>query len=206
MRLNRLFTRLLLVIAALAVTGCAQRFATSYDTAVAAEVARGWKLADVTVIVPDTLTVSEAHSLIPRADIVWREDPPGDRHPQVARIMRDAALAGASGLGGSRPVRLEIVVTRFHALSFEAETRLRFSGVHNIDFSIRALDAQSGAVLAGPEKIAAALPAVTGPKMAEARARGESQKSQISAHLRAVIAGWLGLGPDPRAKFTRLGV
>lgn len=204
MRLIRVFLPLL--IAALALGACSRQFATSYDHPVAAETARDWALADVSVTVPDSLTVSEAKSIIPRADIVWREDPPGDRHPQVAAIVRDAAVAGAAGLHGSRPVRLDIVVTRFHALTFEAETRLRWSGVHNIDFSIRVVDALSGAVLAGPEMIEAALPALSGPTMAEARARGESQKSQISAHLRAVIAGWLGLGPDPRGRFTRLGI
>lgn len=206
MRLNAPIWRLSLVFVLLALAGCARQFATSYETAVAPEVARDWALADVTVTVPDSLTVSEARSLIPRADIVWREDPPGDRHPQVAKIVRDAALAGASGLTGRRPVRLDIVVTRFHALTFEAETRLKRSGVHNIDFSIRAVDAGSGAVLAGPETIEAALPAYSGPEMAERRAHGESQRSQISAHLREVVAGWLGIGPDPRRSFNRLGL
>jgi len=204
MRLTRVFLPLL--IAVLALGACSRQFATSYDSPVAAETAGDWRLAEVTVTVPDSLTVSEAKTLMPRADIVWREDPPGDRHAQVASIVRDAALAGASGLTGRRPVRLDIVVTRFHALTFEAESRLRWSGVHNIDFSIRVVDAESGAVLAGPEMVAAALPALTGAEMAAARARGESQKSRISEHLRAVVAGWLGLGPDPRERFARLGL
>ena len=41
--------------------------------------------------------------------------------------------------------------------------------------------------------------------MAQARAAGQSQKSQITAHVAATIAGWLGVGPDPRMTFTRAG-
>jgi hypothetical protein len=60
-------------------------------------------------------------------------------------------------------------------------------------------------VLKGPDRIEASLPALAGVEMATARARGETQKSQITAHVARVIAGWLGLGPDPRGKFSRLG-
>jgi hypothetical protein len=42
--------------------------------------------------------------------------------------------------------------------------------------------------------------------MTAARLRGESQRSHITAHLEAVFAGWLGIGPDPRGSFQRLGV
>lgn len=54
-------------------------FETAYDP-VPPDLARGWRLAGVRVSVPKTLTVSEAKKLLPNADIVWREDPPGDRH------------------------------------------------------------------------------------------------------------------------------
>ncbi len=73
------------------------------------------------VTVPKSLTVSEAKSLLPTADIVWREDPLGDRHVQVGKIVETAVLRGAQGLKGKRPVIIDVTVTRFHALTFEAE-------------------------------------------------------------------------------------
>jgi hypothetical protein len=180
-------------------------FRTSFARPVPAATAAGWRLAGVRVAVPESLTVSEQKSYLPRADIVWREDPPGDRRAQVAAILKAAATRGASGLRGSRPVILELTVSRFHALTFEAELRFEEAGVHNIIFTARVLDAAGGAVLYGPEEIEASLPALSGAQMRAARARGETQKSQISAHVAATIAGWLGLGPDPRGTFARSG-
>ena len=180
-------------------------FKTDYPEAISAEVSRGWRVVDVRVAVPDTLKVSEAKSLLPAADIVWREDPLGDRHPQVAAIMRNATLRGASGLRGSRPVVIELTMLRFHALTFEAETRLSNAGVHNIDFIAQVVDAGTGAILAGPVEIEASLPAYSGDQMRQMRAQGQTQKSQITAHVARTIAGWLGIGPDPRGEFSRSG-
>jgi hypothetical protein len=195
----------LAVTLALALAACGTSFRTSYDSAVPPDVARDWRLADVIVMVPATLSVSEAKGIFPQADIVWREDPPGDRRAQVAALLDTAATAGASALQGARPVNIYITVSRFHALTFEAETRLRYSGVHDIEFNARVTDAATGEVLAGPEAIEASLPALSGVEMVQARARGETQRSQISAHVAATIRGWLGLGPDPRQQFRRLG-
>ena len=204
-RYHRLLAIVLLVSLSL-VTGCVEKtFRTFYDAPVPAEVSRGWRVADVQVVVPESLKVSEQKSLLPNADIVWREDPPGDRHAQVAEILRNAAVLGSRSLNGSRAVRLELTVSRFHALTFEAERRLSNAGVHNIDFAAQVVDARTGAILAGPTFIEAALPALSGVTMVEARARGETQKSQITAHLRNVIAGWLSAGPDARGSFRRLG-
>jgi hypothetical protein len=194
-----------LAMTAALVAGCGGGFHTDYPSAVEPEVAAGWTLADVRVIVPDILTVSEAPTLLPRADIVWREDPPGDRRPQVAAILADAVRKGAVGLDGKQPVRIELALIRFHALTFEAETRLRNAGVHDIEFMAQIVDARTGAVLKGPDHVEASLPAESGVTMATARAQGQTQKSQITSHVSAVIAGWLGLGPDPRGSFSRLG-
>lgn len=195
-----------IIAAAAVLSGCgAGAFRTYYETPVAAEVSRGWRVVDVAVEVPRTLVVSEQRSLLPSGDIVWREDPPGDRHAQVAAIIGTAATQGVQGLNGARAVRLGLTVTRFHALTFEAETRLSNAGVHNIDFVAVVTDARTGEVLAGPETIEAAFPALAGADMRAARARGETQKSQIIDHVRRTIAGWLGAGPDNRARFSRAG-
>lgn len=196
--------RWMAVLLMVAVAGCSS-FKTAYRAPLPAAETAAWRLADVQVDVPETLRVSEAKVILPVADIVWREDPPGDRRAQVARIMADATRAGAAGLKGSRPVTIALRMKRFHALTFEAERKLNFSGVHDIVFIATVNDAATGEVLAGPDVIEASLPALSGDEMIQARLRGESQKSQISAHVTRVIAGWLGLGPDPRYAFRRLG-
>jgi len=195
----------LLLVAAVLLAACGGTYRTYYAAPVDASVSRGWKLADVSVVVPETLVVSEEKSLVPRADIVWREDPPGDRRAQVAAIMREAVRRGAAGLPGSQPVRLQIQVTRFHALTFEAETRLEDAGVHNVDFIATVVDARSGAVLAGPEAIQAETSAFSGAQAKRRRAAGETQRSVITNHVAATVAGWLGIGPDNRREFSRLG-
>lgn len=189
-----------------ALSGCmGSGFATSYDAPIAASVARGWHVVDVRVDVPQSLTVSEEKSLVPDADIVWREDPLGDRHPQVAAIMRKAIAKGASGLHGPRAVRIEARMATFHAMTFEAEQLNISAGVHNILMSIQVVDAHSGKVLFGPTTMEASFPALTGVEMIAARARGETQKSQIIEHVAQTIAGWLSIGPDNRTAFERAG-
>lgn len=205
MRFPGIGIRVFFVLMTIGLSGCSARFETSYDHPVAANAAIDWKLAKVDVLVPDELVVSEADTYLPRADIVWREDPPGDRKAQVAKIVGDAAGAAAAGLHGQREVRLRIIVQRFHALTFKAEALNIKSGVHDVIFTISVLDAKTGEILAGPTLVNAATPALTGAEMIEARARGESQKLHISRLVEKVIAGWLGLGPDPRGSFTRIG-
>lgn len=179
-------------------------FETDYQP-VPADVARSWRLSEVRVAVPKSLVVSEAKTLLPTADIVWREDPLGDRHDQVGRIVQNAVLRGAQGLKGARPVIIDITVTRFHALTFEAEQAGSDWGVHNVDFTAQILDARTGEVLVGPTAIRAETPAWSGARMKAARAKGITQKSMITNHVAATIAGWLGLGPDNRGKFSRQG-
>ncbi len=181
-------------------------FRTYYETGVPADVSRGWRVTAVNVDVPAALKVSEEKSVLPRADIVWREDPAdGNRYEQVRVIMENALRQGVSPLRGSRAVVLSVTMTRFHALTFEAEARFQNAGVHNVDFIAQITDARTGEVLAGPELIEAAFPALSGRQMAAARAQGQSQKSMITAHVRQTIAGWLGVGPDMRQSFSRAG-
>jgi hypothetical protein len=179
-------------------------FRTEYDR-LSPEVSRGWRLAEVQVDVPRSLTVSEAKTLLPNADIVWREDPMGDRHTQVGKIMQAAVLRGAKGLRGARPVVISIRVTRFHALTYEAELANSDWGVHNINFVAQVTDARTGEVLVPATPIRAETPAWSGTRMREARRKGITQKSMISNHVAATVAGWLATGPDNRGEFSRQG-
>lgn len=206
MKFARLKLMAVLAVGLMALSGCmGTDFATSYDAPIAADVSRGWHVIDVRVAVPESLTVSEEKSLVPDADIVWREDPPGDRRAQVAAIMRKAIAKGASGLHGGRAVRIEARMATFHAMTFEAERLSVGAGVHNILMAIRVVDARSGKILYGPTTMEASFPAKTGVEMIAARTRGETQKSQITAHVAATIAGWLGIAPDNRSSFERAG-
>ncbi|MEX5729203.1 hypothetical protein Ga0609869_002556 [Rhodovulum iodosum] len=196
----------LALLGALALTGCGSaRFATDYADVVDAETARGWTVTEVDVTVPRTLTVSEENSYAPEADIVWRGEPRGDRYAQVDRIITEAAEAGARALTGPRPVRLEIDVLRFHALTERARYTLNNAGVHDILFTAQVVDAGTGQPLTPPDRVQADLIAYSGKDALEAEARGETQRVRIVAHVTEVIAGWLGAGPDPRGSFTRLG-
>ena len=179
-------------------------FKTEYVPLSASQSA-GWRLADVRVAVPKTLVVSEAKSLLPTADIVWREDPMGDRYAQVATIMDNAITRGAQGLRGARQVIIDVTVTRFHALTFEAELRDQNWGVHNIDFTAQVVDARTGEVLVPATAIRAELPALSGQQMRDARKRGLTQKSMITSHVAKTVAGWLAIGPDNRGEFSRQG-
>lgn len=196
---------LLLGATALVLSACVGgSFQTDYDP-LPADASRAWRLAEVRVTVPQTLTVSEARSLLPDADIVWREDPMGDRYAQVDRIMTDAITSGASALRGSRPVVIDVTVIRFHALTFEAEQRGQNWGVHNINFTAQVVDARTGEVLVPATAIRAELPALSGDAMRAARRDGQTQKSMISNHVARTVQGWLGIGPDNRGTFSRAG-
>lgn len=96
-------------------------------------------------------------------------------------------------------------MTQFHALSPKTRGYGGNVGVHNIQYVAQVVDARSGAALTPPQPIKAELAALTGPDAAEADARGFTQKVEITQHLEKVTAHWLGYGPDPRGRFSRLG-
>lgn len=144
----------------------------------------------VNVSVPRSLRVSEANRFYPSGDIVWREDPIGDRYEQVQAIMTDGLTKGVSGFAGDRSVILDVVVTRFHALTEKA--RYTVGGVHAIQFEMRLLDAKTGAVLLGPRKIKADFDALGGRVAIAAEARGVTQKVRITNQLANVIRQELG--------------
>jgi hypothetical protein len=197
----------LLGVSALILSACVGgggSFKTDYQR-LSPELSGGWRLAEVQVDVPRNLTVSESKSLLPNADIVWREDPLGDRYTQVGKIMQAAVLRGAQGLRGSRSVVISVTLTRFHALTYEAELSNSDWGVHNVDFIAQVTDARTGEVLVPATKIRAETPAWSGERMREARRKGITQKSMISNHVAATVAGWLGTGPDNRGEFSRQG-
>lgn len=139
----------------------------------------------VTVQVPRDLKASEANLYLPLADIVWREDPVGDRHAQVQAILQNAMERGVQSLNGPVVVDLDVRVRRFHALTQKA--RYTTGGVHSIIFDLSLKDPETGALLVPPRTVQADLKAYGGRKALQAEARGETQKVRITNHIARVI-------------------
>jgi hypothetical protein len=140
----------------------------------------------VTVRVPETLKVSEANLYYPIADIVWRNDPPGDRHAQVRAVFEAGLAQGTAATTSGVPVELDIEVTRFHALSQKA--RSSFGGTYAIHFILTVREAGSGALLDGPRHIRADLAAAGGARAAQQEAAGQTPKVLITQHIASVIS------------------
>ena len=143
------------------------------------------KVVGVTVNVPRDLKVSEANRYYPSGDIVWREDPIGDRYAQVAAIVQGAMEQGVADMDGTQEVFLEVSVSRFHALTEKA--RYTVGGVHAIQFTYRLVDAATGAELTPPKFVKADFDALGGNAAVAAEARGVTQKFRITHHLAQVI-------------------
>ncbi|MGR3615846.1 MAG: DUF6778 family protein [Paracoccaceae bacterium] len=139
----------------------------------------------VTVRVPRSLKVSEANRYLPGGDIVWREDPIGDRHQQVQTIVQNAIVTGVTPLGGPVKVNVDIMVTRFHALTEKA--RYTTGGVHSIKFDLAITDPATGQLVVPVRTVKADLDAFGGQQALQAEARGLTQKARISNHLSEVI-------------------
>lgn len=139
----------------------------------------------VNVLVPKTLHVSEKNSYKPVADIVWREDPLGDRHAQVGKIVQDALTSGVADLAGTRPVVLDVQVTKFHALT--ERTRYSIGGTHDIHFAMTVLDAETGEVVEPTRLIETELTALGGQAALAAEREGQTQKVRITTHLKYLI-------------------
>ncbi|MEO0701711.1 MAG: DUF6778 family protein [Pseudomonadota bacterium] len=186
------------------IAGCGNFGAIATDVAplAAAETVsnpRDYSVSQINIMVPETLTVSEAHSYFPRADIVWREDPPGDRRQQIAAVLNTAAERGTAGFDGGREVALNVEVVMFHALTERA--RYSVGGVHDIDLLLSVTDAETGAVIEPPREINAALRGFGGARAVEANLSGEVPKVRLTEHLAGVFQAEL-MGPVGGAGFT----
>jgi hypothetical protein len=153
-----------------------------------------YQITDVQVTVPRDLSVSEANTFLPSADIVWRGDPLGDRHAQIAAII-DTAAQPVIGRGTGRPVVAEVVVTRFHGVT--EKTRYTVGGNHSMRFYLTLRDAATGAVLVGPRAVVADIRAAGGARAIEEDRIGRTQKVVVTERLAEVLQRELGLAPRP---------
>lgn len=191
-------------LAAFLLAGCSGNWGVKYAEAPDSSMTRTWKLSSVSVSVPDSLTVSEANTYAPAADIVWHGEAFGDRRAQVKAIMQEGLTRGARGLRGSRPVVLSVRVVQFHAVTPIAVDKAP-GAVHNIKYDLQVIDARTGTPITAPQRLSADLEANVGTAAVIAAIQGETQRVRIVRHLAAVTAGWLGLGPDQRRTFDGFG-
>lgn len=151
-----------------------------------APVPTSFNIQAVQVNVPRTLTVSEKNRYYPGGDIVWREDPLGDRYAQVQKIVQDAMIQGVSQLTpGTVPAVLHIEMTRFHALTQKA--RYTVGGVHSIQFMMSLRNPETGQLYGEPKFVKADFDALGGQAAVRAEQAGRTQKVRITNHLIGVI-------------------
>ena len=162
---------------------------TLIDSSSAALVVRGqtasYDIEAIRILVPRSLTVSEANTFKPRADIVWRGDVMGDRHAQVSAIFQEAMTLGTASVQTGRKADLEIEVTRFHALT--EKTRYTFGGMHEMRFVLTLRDSASGQVLDGPREIVADIKASGGAAAIAEEQVGRTQRVVTVERLAQVI-------------------
>ncbi len=184
-------TRALLLILTAAVAGCGAVEPASrnvpFDPAptMQAPQAQSVQIADYSVRVPRSLRVSEANRYYPGGDIVWRGEPLGDRHQQVADILKDGIEKLRGGAATGRAVTVDIEVKRFHALTEKA--RYTIGGVHAITFDLTVRDATTGQVMVPTKTIRADLEGFGGARAIAAERNGITQKYRITNHLARVL-------------------
>lgn len=178
------------MIMGLSVAGCsAPETATRnapLDTPTATVAAPAYAIQEIRVSVPKTLKVSEANRYYPGGDIVWREDPAGDRHAQVKAIFEAAMMQGVTAMQpGHVPAALDIQVTRFHALTEKA--RYTVGGVHSLQFHMQLRNPETGMAYGEPQFVKADFKALGGQAAIKAEQQGITQKYRITNHLAGVI-------------------
>ncbi len=195
---------LLILGAAAFLAGCSGTWEVSYDDNLDPDVTRNWRLDETLIVVPEKLTVSNANTFAPNADIVWHGEPFGNRRAQVASILREGIRRGAGDLKGKRDVTIAATLVHFHAVTPAAVARAPAAG-HNIAYEVQVIDSKTGTPLTERQLIQADLEAFVGAAAVASAINGESQKVRIVNHLARVTRGWLGFGPDQRRRFSSVG-
>lgn len=161
----------------------------------ATQALRSYTVTAVHTVVPETLRVSEANSYYPITDIVWRGDPLGDRHKQLEAIFDEAAARGAEKLQGAVPVVVDIELHRFHGVT--ERTRYTIGGIYTIVFTMTVRNAETGAIIEGPRRVEADLPAPGGMAAIHQDQIGQTEKVRVTEFLTMELVKQL-TGPIPR--------
>ncbi len=141
----------------------------------------GYRVQSINVHVPQSLAVSEENSYVPVADIVWHGDALGDRRAQVSQIVQTAMARGTAAATQGRAVELDVVVTRFHALT--DKTRARIGGKHNLQYELTIRDAVTGDILVPVRNVNASVRGAGGAQALAEEAAGRTQKVVVTEAL-----------------------
>lgn len=156
------------------------------DVQAAPQILRDYSLHSINFAVPADMTVSEANSYYPIADIVWRGDPVGNRPQQINEIFQTSIRAAGQGMSGSIPVIVDVELTRFHSLT--ERTRYFIGGVHSIKFSLTVRDAETGEVLEPVRFVNADFSALGGRAAMAAEKLDQGQKVRVTSHLTGLFS------------------
>jgi hypothetical protein len=186
--------RLSVLLAALSLSGCMMsdppsRGQSPQSLLIEMSQASGYAVKAVNVVVPRSLVVSEANSYKPTADIVWHGDADGDRYGQVKTIVQGAMSRATQGMTQGRAVVLDVVVTKFHALT--QKTRDSIGGKHNLFYTLSVRDAVTGQVLS-TSKVNATVRGAGGATARTEEAVGRTQKVVITEALIVSLQQQLG--------------
>ena len=186
------------IVAALGLSACVSTN-TSFPEPLRDDVTFNWRVVDVQATVPRTLTTTNSNGQMPNVDLIWTEEGPGDVYAQVEAIMEDSMALAASrfrvSVKGSRPVIIRTEQTQFHSLTQRARSNI--GGIHNTDFILTVVDANTGELLAGPAVIEADVDAYGGAKAEAAVAQGQTMRVRIVNRVSEVIATYLGVADNP---------
>ncbi len=146
----------------------------------------------VEVVVPRSLRVVEIDSARPFGDIVWREEPAGDRYQQVSAIVQEAMERGVAGLSGPNTAALQVRVVRFQTLSGRLDATA--DARHRITFDMQLVDRASGTQLTDLDRIEVEISPQTLTPLATPAAFGTAapgqvggERAHITAHLAQVV-------------------
>ena len=176
----------LVAVAALSLAGCAVTAPAPNCTSAATqgatqEKAQGLNVQKVNVVVPRSLSTSEANNFIPDADIVWHGQAVGDRHAQVEAILTRAMSQGAADFKTGRAVVADVELVRFHAVTPLA--RATVGGRHGLFYTLTLKDAVTGELLIESKRVNASVHATGGDDADAEIAAGRTQMVVIQESL-----------------------
>ena len=185
------------LVAAIGLTGCVSTN-TSFPEPLREDLTYNWRVVDVQATVPRDLTTTDSNGQMPNVDLIWREDGPGDVYAQIEAIMEESMAQAASrfqtSIKGNRAVIIRTEQLQFHSLTERARSNI--GGIHNVDFILTVVDANTGAVLAGPAQIQADVTAFGGAEAEAAVAIGQTMRVRIIQRVSDVIATYLGIAGE----------
>lgn len=179
---------------------------TSFPEPLRDDTTFNWVVVDVQADVPRTLTTTDRNGQMPNVDLIWTEEGRGDVYAQVEAIMEESMAQAASRLRssikGNRPVIIRTEQTQFHSLTQKARDKI--GGIHNVDFILTVVDANTGELLAGPAIIEADVTAFGGSEAEEHVALGQTMRVRIIDHVSDVIATYLGVAGNNTVSNNRI--